>query len=437
MGSMSPPLRVLHLTPHLGGGVGKAISCLTAQACASGAQQHTVVSLETPEKPHAAIAISRCGARLLVAPSRTALERAVAEADIVQVEFWNHPATLKALCEAALPPMRLVVWCHISGVHDPIIPSGLMRGAHRVLFTSACSLDTPEVCRLDPDTRAKLDVISSGCGLHGLPSPRRNPGERSARIGYLGSLNFAKLHPEFVALLSPAARHVPDLRVHMIGETVNRETLESQCNAIGRPNLLAFHGFRSNVAAELSELDILIYLLNPRHYGTAENALLESMAMGVVPIVLDNPAERLIVEHGVTGFVARDANEVADALQRLLDDPELRSTMARRAAMHVRGNYQDARMAAAFDVHYRATMSQQKRAIDFRSLFGVKPSEWFQSFQRGDSVFTADGAVAHVDPQRRHTLLERTKGSVFHFLANFPEDPLLRAWSAALKAQEP
>lgn len=63
---------------------------------------------------------------------------------------------------------------------------------------------------------------------------------------------------------------------------------------------------------------------------------LESMACGRPVVAVDEGGLRESVRHGQTGFlVPRDPQEMADALGRLLDDPELRSSFGRagRAAV--------------------------------------------------------------------------------------------------------
>ena len=419
----------------MGGGVGKAISGLVSQAVrGKGTYTHTVVSLETPEKSEFVDIIENAGCNLLVTPSKGELKWEIEAADIVQVEFWNHPAIVRFLCDVPLPAMRLIVWCHVSGLSYPAIPSDFMKAAHRFIFTSACSLEGPEVQSLLARERKGLDVISSGGGLETLPQPARmggGGGRHILRAGYLGSLNFSKLHPDYVDYI--AAVRDPGFCVRMIGDETNREVLEHRCHRVKRPGLLEFAGYRADIATELVELDVLVYLLNPNHYGTAENALLEAMAMGVVPIVMDNAAERHIVEHGDTGIVVRTPDDLAAAIDRLSSRPDERVEMGRRAASVVRERYRYGRMERAFSRHYNALLTQPKQVFSFARFFGAPPADWFRAFYRDRSIFLDDGNVRLPDRLRRYGMFERTKGSVFHFLDHFPHDPLLGKWAGALR----
>lgn len=410
-------MKVAHITPHLGGGVGKALSSLIQRAAAAGsAVRHVVLCLEEPRKRQAVDAILATGCPVMIEPSIAEATAALAEADIVQLEFWNHPEIPRLLCAMEPVPMRLLVWCHISGLHTPQIPYGLLATDAVIVFTSVCSLENP----LIRQSAKEFPVVSSGC-VDDLPAWRERSAPPGLRVGYVGTLHFTKLHPNFVDFLAS----LPDEAspVHLYGDALNQEILESRCAALGRPGLLRFHGHVTDIAGALAGLDVLAYLLAPHHYGTAENALIEAMAMGVVPIVLDNPAERAIVAGGDTGYVVRDKQGFQATLRSLLADSQGRLAMGRRAADSVRERFTAERMTAGLSAQYRALMLEKKRVFRFREIFGPTPGAWFSSFQ-------PEGIPDPVQPGA----IERSKGSVHHFLAKFPDDPDLRRWATFLEA---
>lgn len=424
-------ITVLHLTPHLGGGVGKALSGLVGAAKVSGAPvRHVVACLEKPEKSQFLDLICEADAEVVVAPDMARLDQLVAAADIVQLEWWNHPATIECLCNMAQQPMRLLVWCHVSGLHNPIIPPKLMESSRRFLFTSPCSFEAKEVSGLMERLGTRLAVVSSGGGFAGLPEPRADS-LTDLSVGYLGSLNFAKLHPAYVAFLSAVT--LPDFKVRLIGDLLNREVLEQQAQDIGRAGMLDFRGYTTDVAAELSAINVLAYLLNPCHYGTAENALLEAMAMGIVPVVLDNLAERNIVEHLRTGLVVRSPAEFADAVEWLAHNPNERARIGRQAAAWVRDRFTLGKMEAAFRAHYADVIHEEKQPVQFQRIFGTEPDQWFLSCQRDPGLFGGDGMTPlTIGRALDFGLFDRTKGTVFHFHEYFPENEKLKKWSDAL-----
>jgi glycosyltransferase involved in cell wall biosynthesis len=410
-------VKVVHVTPHLGGGVGKALASLIQRAAAAGpAERHAVLCLEEPRKRRTVDAILATGCRVMIEPSIPEATTVIADADIVQLEFWNHPEIPRLLCSLGPVPMRLLAWCHVSGLHTPQIPPGLLATDATIVFTSACSLENPIIRRSDRE----FPVVSSGC-IDDLPAWREKATSPELRVGYVGTLNFTKLHPNFVDFLASLPDQVSP--VHLYGDALNQEILESRCAALGRPGLLRFHGHVTDIAGALAGLDVLAYLLAPHHYGTAENALIEAMAMGVVPIVLDNPAERAIVADGDTGYVIRDKQGFQAALCSLLADSKGRLAMGRRAADSVRERFTAERMAAGLGAHYRALMLEKKRVYRFLEIFGPTPGAWFGSFQ-------PEG----IPDLLQLGMIERSKGSVHHFLAKFPDDPDLRRWAALLEA---
>ena len=423
--------RVLHITAHLGGGVGKALSGLMLQAAASHTGfRHSIVTLEEQERSQFMDLIIGSGCEVVVCPSPECLRRLIESSDIVQLEWWNHPATLQALCSQAPPPMRLLVWSHVSGLFNPIIPVGLLLAAHQFLFTSACSFAACSVKSLPVALSSRIGVVSSGGGFDEVSSFGTRPAAGLV-AGYLGSLNFAKLHPHYVDFLLEV--RLAGFRVRLIGEETNKEILEKQCLQAGRAGMLEFRGFTDNVAAELASLNVLVYLLNPEHYGTTENALIEAMAMGIVPVVLNNPAERHIVEHGRTGLIVSSPGEFAEAVHWLHENPEELRRMGREAAKSVRDRFSVGKNAGLLNSYYSAMMSLEKESISFVDIFGSDPADWFLSCQGYPEFFSDSGnGSAFANSYSSFGLLERTKGSVFHFLNYFPDDLRLNQWSKKL-----
>lgn len=405
------PLRLLHITPHLGGGVGRVLSEV---ACYHTRHQTGIeevyVCLETPEKSQFVDRMREAGSTFMLSPTRETVEAEIAIADIVQLEWWHHPLMAEWLHDFSPLTCRLVVWSHISGLHYPSFAKGWMELPHRFIATTPASGIT--------------QVVASSGGFADIPQ-RQMVTEEAVRFGYIGSLNAAKLHPEIMQYLEAAG---PDLTLDVYGEMVEGSPL--------MPNaLICLHGYTSAPVSALTSMDVLVYLLHPMHYGTTENALLEAMAAGVVPIVMDNPVEQSIVTHGVTGMVVRTPQEFADAVRLLTENHDMRIKMANAAAADVRTRFSLEATVQGLITHYEDVMKAAPRPMDFDAMFGSAPFDWFiAGLGRNADCFVA-GAEDSKRKKRLQLpfLYEDSKSSVFHFLRYFPEDTSLLHWANVLR----
>lgn len=423
-------INILHITAHLGGGVGKVLSRLVEESTRTrDGISHTIATLEAPEKTQFSDHIKAYGGNLLICPPRDELNKLAATADIVQLEWWHHPAVAAWLGSPSQPPMRLLVWSHISGLHTPALAPAFVATPSRFLFTSPCSARTPRLDALDEAARMRTATVFSSGGFEDMPPPPERRADLPLRIGYLGSLNPAKIHPQFlkfVAAIDDASQ------ITLIGD-FSGNPLREEARRCGLASRLDFQGYRTDVCDALSGLDILAYLLNPLHYGTTENALLEAMAMGVVPIVLDNPAECCLVENGRTGLVVHSPEEFAQAILYLQNNPARRRTMSSEASRVVRERFSIGETHNQLLVHYQALMTTEKKKYNFSKAFGENPADWFRSCLGEEAHrFRDDGTIDSTHPLPQ-MLREQTKGSVFHFARTFPNDHLLSLWAKALR----
>lgn len=357
--------KILHITAHLGGGVGKVISGLVAQAAKSKEFEHKIICLEKPQKSMAIDKIRNCGGEVVISPYMDELESMMLQADIVQLNWWDRPATIDTLCSLSKLPIRLLTWWHQSGLHS-LLPKKLMKASHIFLFTSSCSYDNVKVKNLVFELRDRLGVVYSSGGFDGFPEPRDRSRDRLS-AGYIGTLDFKKIYPDYVQYLTAVS--IPGFKVKMIGDLVNQRYFEWKCNAAGRRGMMEFTGYVPDVILALESINVLAYILNPVHYGTTENALLEAMAMGIVPVVLDNPAEKYIVEDGVTGLIIKSPEEFAEAIQWLSEHPHERQAIGMQASKTVRERFSVEKTEAGLNRYYRKIMQLERRDIDFKDIF--------------------------------------------------------------------
>lgn len=408
---MTTAIRVVHLAPHLGGGVGKAHAAIRAvDPCSA---DHLYVLLEPARDRRYVEAILATGARVVEAPAREQLLRLLGDADIIQVEFWNHPRLYEALACLPLPAGRYLFWSHISGLAPPLIAQGLTEAADIFVYTSACSLGRP--------AGGDLRVIGSGFGLDN--PPKRRPPDTRLRGGYLGTVDFVKMSPEFFSIVDAVEGH--DFEIAVYGAFDPQGAPARGQAAMRHRERVIMMGQTDDPATALAELDFFFYPLDRQHFGTAENALVEAMSAGLAPLVLDNPAECAIVTDGVTGLVAGSAADCTAALTRLLTNPLLRERLGDAAACEAIQRFGPEQSHNAFAEAYAEMMVRPKRRPDFAAVLGSEPLGWLLSgFPEG--AISAEGGPSRGSP---------SKGSLAHFLACFPEDAGLNRCARA--ADEP
>jgi glycosyltransferase involved in cell wall biosynthesis len=101
---------------------------------------------------------------------------------------------------------------------------------------------------------------------------------------------------------------------------------EEQIDLWKQSHLVEWWGWQADMPAALAKADIFCL---PSYREGVPNALLEATACGLPIVTTDTPGCRDVVTDGVNGLLVpvRDAQAVADALETLLLDPELRKRM--------------------------------------------------------------------------------------------------------------
>jgi len=111
-------------------------------------------------------------------------------------------------------------------------------------------------------------------------------------------------------------------------------------------------GHRDDVAGLLAAADVVVL---PSYGEGIPRILLEAASAGLPLVATDVPGCREIVRPGENGILVpeRDAVALADALQRLAQDPALRKRMSARSRAIACKEFADERVLAATLAIYR------------------------------------------------------------------------------------
>lgn len=435
-------MNILHVAAHLGGGAGKAISGIALQGQRQFADTHRVMLLQSPEKSGYVQACLDGGVDVMLWDGGY---DQLTWADVIVVSWWNHPTMARFLRQ--LPPCAagLVLWCHVNGCHYPYLPSSLAQAFDGILFTSPYSLRCPSWTAAERENIASRAMVVYGMGNFepkSMPAKSWKSVSPELCIGYVGTLNYGKIHPAFVEFCKAAYARVPSVRFVLAGDRDAR--LEADIQSAGLWERFSFPGFVSDVPALMCTFDVFGYLLNPEHYGTTENALLESMACGVPAIVLRQNVEQYIVPRN-DSFLVSSPEEYGERIEFLRKNPLTLKEMGRQAREHVLEQYNSSENAACFQKMCLQT-AQARSGLHNFSAVGDTPWQWFcfclgsverERFQRALAAVRQGGERGRKEALYllRHCppiLRERRKSSLRHFAEVYPEDETLRLFADLL-----
>lgn len=138
------------------------------------------------------------------------------------------------------------------------------------------------------------------------------------------------------------ARH-PHLRVLVLGEGHLRAALDEQISRAGLRGVVQIIGFKENVGAYLAIADVFAL---PSVDEGLPIALLEALAAGVPAVCTPVGGIPAVLEDGVSALLVpvHDVEALAGAIARLVEQPALRESLARRARAVVEHTHSTAAM---------------------------------------------------------------------------------------------
>ena len=206
------------------------------------------------------------------------------------------------------------------------------RNAHHVV---AVSESVREHLAANGVQRDRISIIHNGIDLdeidrgvvHGVVrTSGAPPGGGNIHLGAVGSLTARKGH---AILLRAFSKLPPRLgaRLTIVGEGPEREALQSLIAELGIGERARLAGYRSDIWSFLREVDVYVQPSLQESFGIA---VLEALAArkpviaartGGIPEIINDDQSGLLVPSG-------DADALAAALVRVIEQPELRASLA-------------------------------------------------------------------------------------------------------------
>ncbi len=423
-------IKILHILPHAGGGVGAVLrAVLTADSDKECRYTHSVASLEYLNeitRKHC----NRHGIDWIDEISRKRcknLSDILKCADIVIIHWWNHPLLMNLLFEG-LPSTRLIMWSHVNGYFPPqsFFPE-LFEFADRFVFATEISIEAPSVNKLSDHIKTKLRIIRS---CSGIPSGSNIISAKSTpfKVGYIGTVEPIKMHAGFLTMCANASIPEPCL---VVGGPA-QENLRVQAKAMNLDHCFNILDPVKDPKPIFKKLHAFAYPLNPKHFGTGEQVLIEAMAFGAVPVVLNNPPEKAVVRHGKTGLVAESMADFSEALHMLKNNPAERDRLAAGAHSFVMDSCGIEHTIKAFHELFDEMICfpKQPHVLKLPSIDGLQQGSashlFLASLGESDERLIFEKALqmncASVLPDE---FASKTRGTPFHYLRMLGNDPAL------------
>ncbi len=190
---------------------------------------------------------------------------------------------------------------------------------------------------------ARVVVIENGIGA----PPTPNVAERNRQqlelgispgclvVGMVGRFTLQKGHVHFIAATRQVAARLPDVRFILVGSGELKQRIERNIAAAGLQDRFILLGAREDVPDLVPLFDVVVL---PSLWEGLPYALLEAMSAGK-PVIASSVAGMAdVIKNGDNGLLVppEDSTALADAMLKLLENGELRSTMGHRARESLR-----------------------------------------------------------------------------------------------------
>ncbi len=204
----------------------------------------------------------------------------------------------------------------------------------------------------------KVRVIHNGVDVERFSSVSENreqmfPGTSEQKLIVLvGNMHTdIKGHPWLIAAAHQVVSEFPSVRFVLAGDGAQRPEFERRVAELGLKENFLFMGRRSDVPQILRNCDIAVL---PSKAEGLPNAVLEYMCAGLPTVATAVGGNAEIVRDGVTGLLvpAQDSQALANALSRLLRDPELAKRLAKDGQQYVIDNFSFERLVREVDGMY-------------------------------------------------------------------------------------
>jgi glycosyltransferase involved in cell wall biosynthesis len=237
-----------------------------------------------------------------------------------------------------------------------------LAGAWTTQFVSVADAMTEQYLAAGIGTPSQYQTIHSGVQMDAFLCAQPDPALRASLgiaetdcvVGKVARLFRLKGHEFLFKAASRIVGAVPNVKFLLVGDGVYRERFEREATRLGLREHFVFTGLVSpqEIPRYMALMDVLVHL--SLREGLPRS-LTQALSCGKPVVAFDVDGAREVCRDGETGFLVRvkDADGVAEAVIRLLQDKVLAHRMGAQGRELVRGKFTEAGMVREIDELYR------------------------------------------------------------------------------------
>jgi glycosyltransferase involved in cell wall biosynthesis/tetratricopeptide (TPR) repeat protein len=386
---------VLHIIKELSrGGATLGMINTAKHTSETGGFLHSVISISDSE-PEARVLALNVGMRVINKPSHKELCSEINKADIVQIHFWNTPE-MYSLLKSDLPDMRLMIRFNVNGHHAPhIITKDLIDYADYILASSPYVYEAAafrEFSESEIKNKSSMLYATTDFSKFKDFTPVKHSG---FNVGYVGTVDFIKMHPDYVSISSQIK--IPDVKFIVCGSGGDSHKLKNEAAEMSISHKFCFKDYVDNIQSIYEQLDVFGYPLCEDNYSTVEFVLQEAMYLGIPPVVFAYGGAQRTVKHNYSGLIVHSAKEYSEAIEFLYKHPGERRRLSKNGKEHARNEFVTEMSTTDYIKIYQKIMLKPKRKHQLVSQF--QDHHLHINFSENDALNTF-GAELFIDSQK-------------------------------------
>ncbi len=272
------------------------------------------------------------------------VSRLIKRLNIDLLHLSGYAACTLGRLAAAITNTAVIVHEHWADPHLPIyitaIEAILAYKTDHAIAISELAKDTLVKGKKIPEK--KVSIIRNGIPLDRFGKTTKEQADEFRKeigvaedtmlIGMVAMLEKNKGHRYVIEAMKEVAKRYPTAQLLIIGEGEERANLTRQITKLGLTDNIKLLGIRDDVAVIDRALNLFVVA---SFRETASLVALESMASGCALITTDCGGPTEFIRDGENGLVVpvNDSKSMANALMKLLGDPELRMRLTKSAKL--------------------------------------------------------------------------------------------------------